>query len=509
MAVDLPPALPPQLLDPAGIRAAAEAGTSTRYQRFTIALDTAPGCVDDDTLANATDGAESLSDVVRQIARACYASGYPGSQVVYARVGDTVYVSVRERMLAQVRMPKGYQGYFEGLVGESLRDHALEPRRALASVRADRDGGDLRLTWEDDPDSDGRALTAVKNADRVSGAVTPQIGNLGNRFVGRYLAALDLEQSFRPGWNLTAAARTALRSLNDDSPLRADRYNEQQIGASRVTPWGIFGLTGRFVQFDDTEDAALPFAANIEHGSLSWATVVSASFRHRLTVTSEVERIHRETELRPSGDLAFREIYTAAGLGVSDEREFLPGKGRVTLRSGVAVSNGFGDADNALTQADLGYFLTQPRVAVDWQWANEWTLGLSARAQISSDVVPEQKQWVLGGTETLHAFLPGVVAGDEGHAAMLTLTAPAWSWQSLRLTPRVFVENARAASNAPGGGSISLSDAGLGVNWTWGPRARGLLAFAEAIDDDDLTPAGRDASDANVLFAIAVDFGRL
>ena len=508
MAIDLPPTLPPQLVDVAGIEAAARAGASTVYKRFTVFLDDSAACLQADMLTEAADNADTLSDVVRALARSCYAAGYPSSQILYARDGDTIFVTAAERIVGRMSLPPEYHSYFEGLVGEALTDNALEPKRALAGAKADRHGEDLQLGMALEPD-ETVVFGAQASTGKPSGKLTPQFGNLGNRFVGRYLAALDIEQSFRGGWTTMAAARTALRGLNDDNGLRADRYNEQQLGVSKVTPWGIFGITGRAVQFDDIEDAALPFAANIEQGSLNWASILSASFQHRLTATAEVERINRETELRPGDLLAFRELYTAVGLGVGYERKLGLGGSDLTLSGSVGVSQGLGDDDNALTLADLGYTLFRPELGANYALPAGWSVGLQARAQISSDVVPEQKQWVIGGTDSVHAFLPGVASGDEGHAAKLQVRAPKVELGPIEVTGRVFVETAEAESNQPGSSSISLADAGIGLDWNWGKYARGLVAYADPIDDDDLTEAARRASDANVLFAIAIDFGAL
>lgn len=506
MAIDLPPALPPQLVDVASIQASASAGASTAYKRFTLYLDDKPVCLEAPMLPEAAEDADTLSDVVRALARSCYAAGHPSSQILYARDGDTIYVTAADRVLGRINLPPEYAGFFEGLVGEAITDKALEPRRALAGAKADRHGEDLQLGMQLQQD-DTVVLGAQASRDKASGKLTPQFGNLGNRFVGRYLAALDVEQSFRRGWTVQAATRTALRGLNDDNGVRADRYNEQQLGVSAITAWGVFGVTGRAVQFDDIEDAALPFAATIEHGSLNWASVLLASFRYRLTATVEVERIDRETELRPGDTLAFREAYTAIGAGAGYEHKLALGGRNLTLSGSVGLSKGLGDEDNALTNADLGYTLFRPQVGARYTLPANWAIDLGVQAQVSSDIVPEQKQWVIGGTESLHAFLPGVAAGDEGHAARLQLTAPSVTLGPVELTGRIFAETAEAETNQADGGSVSLADAGVAVDWEWGRYARGLIAYADPIDDDDLSEAARQASDANVLFAIAIDLG--
>lgn len=508
MAIDLPPTLPPQLVEAAAVETTARAGTSAAYKRFTVFMDDQAACLQAEMLADATEAAETLSDVVRALARSCYAAGYPSTQILYARDGDSIFVTAAERIVGRIKLPPAYHDYFEGLVGAALTDNALEPKRALAGAKADREGEDLQLGMALQAD-ETVVFGAQASRGKPAGKITPQFGNLGNRFVGRYLAALDLEQSFRGGWTTTAAARTALRGLNDEDGFGSDRYNEQQLGVSKVTRWGVFGLTGRAVQFDDIDDAAVPFAAIIEQGSVNWATIMSASFTHRLTATAEVERINRETELRPGDMLAFRELYTAVGVGLGYERKLGLGASDLTLSGSLGASGGLGDDDNALTDADLGYTLFRPELGANYALPSDWSIGLKARAQISSDVVPEQKQWVIGGTDSVHAFLPGVAAGDEGHAVNLQLTAPEFELGPVELTARLFAETAEASSNRPAGGSVSLADAGLAVDWRWGRAARGLVAYAEAIDDDDLTEAARRAADANVLFAVLFDFGAL
>lgn len=507
MAIDLPPTLPPALVPAASIQAAAKSGANGKFKRFSLYLNDQADCLGSEMLPPAIDGAETLSDVVRELARSCYREGYPTGQIVYARVGDTVFISAENRQLAAVKLPEAYQDFFDGLEGTVPRDSDFEQRRALASVRADRDGENYRLKFEDAGNGDSSVVLA---GDYVGEASTSklvlQVGNLGNRFVGRHIAGLDIEESFNGGWTFGAEARTALSGLNDDEFSTTDSLNEQWIGLSKATNVGIFAISGRFLQFQDLEDALVPFDANLEQGGFSWAYTPYADFKRRLVTTLEAEYIDRDTELRPSGVVAFRERYTAIAAAANYTLQFGSGTRPMHLDATLLLSHGLGGNEDR-TFASLDYLLIRPSAKLKIGLNESLNFNAGFSMQITDDVTPEQKQWVLGGIESVHAFLPGVASGDEGYVANLGVSTKDYQWNSIKYSLAGFAEMADVSSNLPGGGDVTLADVGLSLTWQYKKRTRGFIAYAVAVDDDDLSDAARDAAEADLLFSIAVDLG--
>src|SRR3569623_1806507 len=88
---------------------------------------------------------------------------------------------------------------------------------------------------------------------------------------------------------------------------------------------------------------------------------------------------------------------------------------------GVAIRKGFGkngsniDQNNLPLHGDQSYLLFRPSALLKFFWTNNIATGLEASAQFSSDTLPEQQQWVLGGVGSLTSSLPGVVVGDKGY----------------------------------------------------------------------------------------------
>src|SRR3546814_536868 len=138
MAIELPPPLPPQAVPADELRTVANART-IEFKTYRVHLP-ANGGLDAAQVRRAIAGAVTVDEAVSALAQAYYADGRLSDQLLYAVDAQDIYLAIYRRRITAVQAPPALQPYFEPLLGAPLTDSALEPRRALANVDADRAG---------------------------------------------------------------------------------------------------------------------------------------------------------------------------------------------------------------------------------------------------------------------------------------------------------------------------------------------------------------------------------
>lgn len=506
MAVDAPPALPPIAAPVQELRqAAAGSRIRTAFGEFELSIDAA-GILDADDINDAIDGATDLSTAVRLIARAAYIAGYPGAQLSYARDGNTVWLRLRPGEIAGARAPEPLNQYFASMEPVPLRADDLEPRRALASVHADRAGTDYQARVDSPDDGRGTLRLRETGGNDRNAQTYVEIGNPGNRFVGRHFIDGLMRRGFGSGDELTGFARFAITAWNDeeDSDL-----NELLLNWSRVNRFGIFGLGWHRVGYD-LNVGGEPISAEIREAELTWLYPLFADFASRTTLRAKAERTRNEVYTDGDGQLIRRELYTSGEAGVGYTRTMLLGADRIELESELAFKQGFGDDNVALTVADLGYSLWRPAVRGRYisKSGQTWTLEYSG--QFSSDAVPEQQQFVLGGVGNLHASLPGLAVGDSGGLARLQWQPTDRQWLGVIGKLKVFAEYGYAQFETDRGGRStqqrSQSDVGLEVTGEF-PYGWTLAAtYASVISESGIDEQAAEDAEADFFFRLRKTF---
>ncbi|WP_370299902.1 hypothetical protein [Abyssibacter sp.] len=501
MAVDVPPSLPPQQGSAQTIQSAASGSAyDLTFDGFTIRV------VDDSVLgqeaaAGAVDGAEDLSAAVRVIGRAAYLQGYPASQLTYARQGNTVFVHLAPGRIDSVAAPEALTPYFKGLTGESPRDTQLEPRRALASLHSNRAGRDYSMSLDDN-----QLTVTERDSDRPAGEVYLEIGNPGNRFVGRHFLDVMVKGGTEFGGEFTGFGRSALVGLNEAD--QSDDFAEHLLSYSQVTRFGVFTLAGHRVGYDQVV-LDTPLEAELLEGEVSWLYPVFADFSSRMTTFAKVERTHKETDIQSSGTLVQKEIYTSAEIAIGYTKTWLTENGQFELESNLAGKQGFGDDDEPLTFADLGYLLVRPTLRGRYL-TDGHTFTAEVFGQWTEDAVPEQQQWVLGGTGSLYSSLPGLAVGDSGAVARVQWEPPEYSFNILQVGLKTFAEYGitRFEDNVGGRDTDDRSQADVGAEITgklpWGLEA--AIGSAIELTTSGVTDAAEEDADANYYFRVRQTF---
>lgn len=506
MAIDLPAALPPEQLV---MHVPADAATvELDFRGFRLHLHgSAPASADE--LERLIEPAEDLSAAVRLLADLYVEAGYPAARLHYFLVDEDLHLLVRRGHLTDIDAPQRLRPYFDDLVGASpLRDRDLEPRRVLASLHADRIGQDY--TAEFAPDGlDGRTLQLrAVDDDADPPWLSVGVGNSGNRFTGRYLMDVLVEQSLETGDRFRFGWQTALDGLNDSQ--RSDRFDDYAAGWSRVHPAGVFGLQAQLKRYAFTvstpSSAGERASARILELVADWQYPLWAAADHRVIASSQLDYTSKRARLA-DGTTLQDEAYPSVQAGL--EGSWLtswPAPQQLTLTVGVDLRHGLGRDDDSV---DERYVIGRPRLTAALILEDRWELLFHGEAQITRDTVPEQSQWVLGGVDALAAWLPGIAVGDSGSLARLQLShleTPAPF--DIELIPGVFVEYGRARFEPPDpvGRTAELADIGtfLDARHPLGIRAR--ASVARGIADSGIDRDALARAQATFHFSIAVSF---
>lgn len=499
MAIDLPPPQTPLESTPEQVQQGSAYG-SYEFQTYRIHLHGTP-VLSAAAVQAALSGADTISNAVRALAQASYLAGYPAAQLSYALVGEDLYVLASPGKLDRVQAPNRLLPYFEGLNGaDPLTARDFERRRMLASVHADRAGVDTQTSIVTEGEETVLTLKSARGPEPT--VLRFEFGNPGNRFVGRYFGDLELRTATPEGDEFRLFWREGFRDLGDNP--NNGQYHEQNLGWNRVTPWGIFGLSGRYVDYGFEFNAA-PFSGEIAQVEGAWLYPVYADFNTRISAQAKLDYTDKTLE-DVNGNTVQDQPYSSVELAATAARSFRWLGHRWDADAGLAVRQGLGDSDRALAFADLGYLLYRPSGRIKFHWNEQLNTSLEANAQLTSDTVPEQNQWVLGGAGSLSAYLPGVAVGDSG---LLVRSVTEYRGlpevYGLQLTPRGFVEFASTRLEN-GGVTQRAADIGAEVNvrvYSWLEAA---VAYAEPLEKRNIPVAAQDAADANLYFRLNARF---
>lgn len=511
MAIEFPPPPTPLLADTAVLQAdASRAAVSVRVRGFTMLVH-APGVLDEAEILAAVAGLDDLSNAVRALATAAQRNGVLAPKTLYARSDETIYVSVYPATINRVTAPAQLSPYFDGLAKGDAPPSitAFERRRLLASVHANRMGFDYSPVFSV-ADGGGYDLTLKRGADAINaGAVRVNLSNAGNRFTGREFLDLDARSGTSAGDEFSVLARSAVKALGIDDEEPGSDYHEVQLGWSRVTPIGLFGIAGRYLDYRQ-QAAGVGFNGELWTVDAGYTGILRSTTTNRVTVQAKADYTYKQLEQAADGLLRQKEPYASAELGAAWSSSFrLSGLGFLS-QTALIARQGFGDGDPRLTRADLGYTLLRPSFSLRAQGAvlaGELQMSL----QYADVTVPEQQQWIVGGNGSLYAYVPGVAVGDRGALVRLVGEYASVSAYTITFKPRVFVEFAAAEyaeefADRPTDGVQTVTDAGAEVVLGFRPWLETALVAAIPLQDSGISQRTLDEARSNFFFRLTAKF---
>lgn len=270
--------------------------------------------------------------------------------------------------------------------------------------------------------------------------------NLSGRFASRY--TIGGSAALRPGngFELTASYNQGLPGLTSESSGAS--YKSGTLGASLVTPWGLYGLTYGKTDYQIGESGA-PFypAGDIEQGGFTGTQIAWANATSRITTNQSIMR-YSNLQTVIVEDKIFNLVeqdYTVLGAGAGYNTSFSAFRTNAALNSSVNVLKGITARDGTFLPADAGvpdprFFLVQASATVQAALPYDTTGVLAVTGQYATSTLPQSQQWILGGFGNLTAWLPAVLVGDSGLLARATLTSSPYVWKGFSLSAGAFAE---------------------------------------------------------------------
>lgn len=512
MAIDLPPVMPPQLATPAQISAysAVSATEVSATINGTNVRVLGNRYLSDADVKNILSSAKTPAEGIINLTKRYYQSGHLLVRIRYAREGDDVVVFVEQLTLSDIRVDADIQPYFEGLVGDTdLSISEFDRARILANLKAERGGYEYSMSYQETGNNTVALVmtkAAVENYDSTDYIL--EANNKGSRFLGRYFGLAGIKHRFEDGTELSLAYQTAFTDLGESR----DGENLDQFSVSVDRPFvsGLYGLDLSYVEYSRDPKIAQTQTGLCILGLLGCGTstsittvnldaeILQAAFRgeqilfsgidSRLSVTEKLEHIDSVVEQAGTSSKLLEETYQIVDVGVKYQKsryktDELPA---AQLNAGLNFLAGFGDGGTLDNYGEYqAAFMTQnPGISVPdvvpaartaeflalqasarymVRIADETLLSFSANGQFADEQLPQQQQFVLGGMNTLSAYLPGVLVGDEGYYINASLEKT-FTWNEYKISPSVFAEYGASwfnNTNSEFGDTQSIADAGV------------------------------------------------
>lgn len=302
----------------------------------------------------------------------------------------------------------------------------------------------------------------------ISGAVT--FGNYGSRYSSDYIAGASASANLTHGVQITGSFQQGLPSLKRSS--FGSNYYEGNIGASIITPYGIYGATASWTHYHLGElTYPLNPDGNIFSYQVNGTQLLYADDATRVSVNEAFNRVsYKETGYYGYYTLLDQQYnYLSAGGNINHALTVGGRSGNVnvavTLNQGISsVSGSFADGVPGVPTSHFRYANT----ALSYQQGLPYGMQaiFTGQGQISADTLPQQQQWVLGGLGNLSAWEPSAAIGDSGYTTRLEIDAPPLRRFKSSAVFGAFIETGGATYRTPAAGTApwqTLSDVGLSL----------------------------------------------
>lgn len=554
MAIDLPPSLPPSLENPgyvvdvqrqrgAYIRAVGSFSVQVSGDHYLTFAE----------LEAIFDQAESPSEAILLMNNKTRQKGHLLVQYLYARpINGIIHVIAVQKSVGEIQGDSNIAHFFRGWKGDNTPTRNEFVRyQTNANLYSRRTGRDYAVSYEEtsQPDTLNLQLSETPDSSRTRWNGALQLGNQGNRFVGRYYLDGALGYNFERGSQLQVRYQTAIEDWGEVGD--GEDYRNTQLAYSYPSRWGLFNIEARRAEYirifttsasSDACSLGLPGSlclisapgnppqteeldATIDVLAVNAQQLVLADTDYRWTLQQRLEAVDSEL-LSSDGSALQDERYTSLEIGTRYERltQFndKPVNWQVSLRvkHGLSSDSGtFGTAPEtsgvAIGKRTAEYTTVKPGFSATYTFTESWDLSISASSQFTSDQLPQQQQWVLGGTSRMHAYLPGVLVGDSGYHAKTALTRK-WAHEALTFSAGLFYEYGAAGFEDTRGSDNSgeinlkrhstLQDAGINASLNIGDTLEISAIAATPLSESNTSKQRSEEQEADFFVVVKASF---
>lgn len=531
MAIDFPPALPPQLTTVQYIESVAAAGApyvgSVNGYELRVSGTHYLSSVELDAIFKA---AKTPSQAIFLMNSLVLRKGHLLVTMQYAPDGSVVYIHALQAKVAGIE-GDGIQDFFIDLNGdEDLTRAEFERARVMANVKSQRSGLDYSISYKVDqqnPEDITLVFDETPVEDYDATDVFVQFGNQGSRYVGRYFGDAGISHNFENGIRATFGYETAFTDMGESR--NGEDYHRFQLAADRAFKAGLYGISASHTEYTQefgpvsttttttaggtplcdllgplgavlgcgptttttttTQDLSLD--ANIDTFGLSGEQVLSADLNHRFNLFERIDYIDSQIDAGAFGSLQ-DEKYGTLELGAKYfSASVLNGNtfrwsAQLSVKAGVTGDSGtLGTATSASPEVGPAtrtaeFVAVLPKLAAKLPISDASEFNINFSAQLADEQLPQQQQWVLGGMSAMSAYLPGVLSGDTGLFTVADFTHK-FTVAGIDISAAVFAEYGSARFENAGGelGDVrSLADVGgrIGADLGWGVRLDAVAA---------------------------------
>ena len=463
--------------------------------------------------------AKTPKEAVDALDRAFSSAGY-FLVVIGAQVNNKlVAIQVVQGRISEITAPPELARFLRRIEDrDNLTRRDVLQETVLLEFYLGRQGTRPRASFEKGAEVGGTNMTVteepIPGAKPWNAGLT--FGNLGSRYSSRYTAAANA--SLRPGGGLelTAGYTQGIPGLTSDSA--GSSYKAGVLGASVVTPWGLYSLSYSNTRYKLGEITAPLFpAGEIEQGGITGLQLAYADEATRVTLTQSLTRVSNHQDVYDGLADLTQQDYSVAAVGGTVNRSFALWGQNGSFNAGVTLSKGFSPRSGTFLPdlpgtPDPRFSLIQANASVTLGLPAGFSAAATVNGQRTDDTLPQNQQWVLGGFGNLSAWLPAVIVADSGALARATVTSPPWRWGEFSLSGAAFAEAgwgrfSYRPANDPY--SRALADAGLSLSAFASTGTSATLAYAWPVWYRNVDGVERDVADrarANLYFTLSQSF---
>lgn len=557
MAIDLPPVLPPVQADQATMQAANRSSAiEGRVGQIDVRV-VGNQHLSRDEVSRIIAESEKPSEVVTRLLSAYYTDGHLLMDIKYFRRGNVVTAVVSQKTLSEVRGPQQARQHFSSLEGDSdLTVAEFDRARVMADVQARRAGVNYSISYEEAANNGVvMVLTPkpVENHDATD--LILELNNKGSRYLGRYFGSVGAQHDFKTGARLAGSYQTAFADWGES--VDGESLDQFAVSFDQPTRFGLYGAELTYMEYERSPNSSrlvseencpllgLPIGctttttvvsssetldAEVLRAALTGEQVLYSTPQRRITLNQRLEYVDSILEQSGVSGPLMEEKYGAVDFGVrytlrSSEKGKSALSARLNLKAGfagdgtldsydefetayLAANPGASEAPDVTAAARQSEFLRlRPEAVYQHRLFGKTVATLTAKAQFSDVQLPQQQQFVLGGMNTMSAYLPGVLVGDEGYYFKADV-ATKWKMLSLDWQPSVFIEHGAASfqdASSALGDEQSVTDAGIRLDLSLGKDLKTEFVAAMPIQDDVIDDDRLESLEADFYWRVRLE----
>ena len=425
-----------------------------------------------------------------------------------------VEIAVIEGMVTDQKIADPLRPYFPNALNRSdLQQSDLIRDQVMASTFAARSGHHVTINLSPAPNPGGSVLTV--NQTKIDGyspvSALVNFGNYGSRYASGYVAGGQVNANLGHGVAINANFTQGIPGLRRVS--LGSNYYTNGVGISVVRPYGIYGFNANWTHFRLGKSTyPLNPDGNIFTYQFTGSQLLYAGKTNRVTLNESFNHV-RYTESVFNGFYTLLDQhynYLTGGVSASHAMSVLGESASVqgSFNFNLGISAPYGTLYDNIRGAPTPHFrYSVMSLEYNQSIPHGMSIELSGNAQWSTNTLPSQQQWVLGGFGNLSAWEPGTIVGDSGYIARLQLNSPTFRRWGSAAKLGAYIETGGAANANPPRGSApwqTLSDVGVSLTLSL-PHKISIKAMAALpIHTSGFTPAGKNNLKLNRINAFFV-----